>query len=297
MRKTEKQLRAEYEAQGLSEANIDALVKAHKAAALLDDDDEDERDDEEDEDEDEGDEADELDDYGDAVAKARRLAAASLAKAEKIKTEVYMVTEPPADGSPEQRSAYERTPHWDSDVDIDEIDAAEVLKDIVKAAGNETLREIRAGLDAMFKAQTKQFNQLAERFEQRLKAQDAILDLLVENDGRLIKAARKSRERIDNIAKALDVTPVARRPKYTVEDVVIDGQRPLPLSSTSRLSAIDRHELEGWVLSEMDAVRKSGAIGGAERERLAALAKAIEDLDAGEPAEFIANAVGYKPAR
>lgn len=276
-KKTEKQFRDEL-ADKYAPATIDLLIKAEREANRLAD--------ETDEDEDEGAE---LDQQAEKIAKARKTAADAIAKAEKIKTEVYTVSEPPADGNSEQRSAYEREPIPDN---IDNITNEDVLRDIVKAVTN----ALKPSFATLAKATAKKIDQAVDSLSARLDGQDAIINQQLDASATLTKAVRKQGGKIDAIAKANDLTPAARRPKYSVEDVITDTQPRAPAGARSNVTT---DELEGWITGEMERVQKAATdngMTGTDRVRLQALTDALIELDAGAPLDSIAKAVGYRKA-
>jgi hypothetical protein len=273
MNKTEKQLRAEYEGK-FAATTIDALIKAEREAGRLNE--------ETDEDED-GDEGDYLDKQAEAIAKARQSAKDELAKAEKIKTEVYTVSEPNVgDNSPEQRPTYDRRAISD-DTDIDSVDAGEIMRDIVKAT-----------TDAMNPALKKLGTQIAKAFaviEARLASQDAILASSLNTNEALTKAMSKQAKRVGALTKALDVQPVARTPRYSVSDV-----QPLGNTLAGSRQTVNEDDLKDWIEAQMGQIAKS-AIGRTERERMDALSNALADLDAGTTTpDSIAKAIGFPKA-
>lgn len=276
IKKTEKQFRDEL-ADKYAPATIDLLIKAEREANRLAD--------ETDEDEDEGAE---LDQQAEKIAKARKTAADAIAKAEKIKTEVYTVSEPPADGNSEQRSAYERETIPD---DMDHISNDDVLRDIVKAV----TAALKPSFATLAKATAKKIDQAVDSLSARLDGQDAIINQQLDASATLAKAVRKQGGKIDAIAKANDLTPASRRPKYSVDDVIADA----PPRAPANRSGVSADELEGWITGEMERVQKAATdngMTGTDRARLQALSDALIDLDGGSPLDSIAKAVGYRKA-
>ncbi len=281
--RTEKQLRTEFANKGLESEHIDLLVKAEKEAGRLAA--------ETDEDDDEDDEGAAWDRAGADIAKARREAEDELAKAASLKTDVYAVVDQFGGlggyDDPEQRPA---TARMTLDPDIDTITPDEVLRDIAKAASDAVEPQFRSLAKAVAKMVSVGNAAVVERLEKRISAQDKLIGVLASQNEIIAKAARKQSKRMVDLQKALDVTPAARVPRYTVESV-----KPLarPGEPTQRGASVDSDSLSAWIGDEMDRVAKS-ATGGDERRRLEVLNQALADLDAGLNPDTIAKAVGFK---
>lgn len=274
-KRTEKTFRDELADKKLAPEHIDLLVKAERdAGRLSDEDDEDE----------EGDEGDEWDARGADLAKARQRYSDEIAKAESIKVDVYTVGTAAGSGSPEQRTASERSPIGD---EIDDISESEALRDIAKAF--DAVSGPR--FDALEKAFGAGLRAAVKRIEGRLAAQDVLIDHALADSSALAKAVRKQSAKFADLQKALDNTPAVRAPRYKVDEL-----SPLPRPGDQKGPKVSVTALNDWLGDQIEKA-SAGSIGLEERQQIDRYYEAMQELDRSpQRVDEIANEIGFKPA-
>jgi hypothetical protein len=259
--RSEKQLREAYKDQ-LAPESVDALVKAERAAGRLKD--------ESDEDDDD---AAEWDAAGEALAKARR-EADDLAKAE-LNLNIHTAVDQPgttASPSPTERPASGRKPVPTDD--FEDLSPDEIFQDLTKAVGS----AMDPRLDVLAKAFTASLQKAVAHIEKRIAPLQTLLNASLGQNEVIAKATRKQNKRFADLQKALDNSPAARNPRYSVHDVKV-----APHPGDPRTPSADPLDgLEDWIVGKVSELSKAGGSTSESRLTTERYQQALQDLDSGE---------------